>query len=84
MTDEAYFSLGDLERSVRIVETAPPWYQAVNILTQIWIWSEFLTMLFNKKRRAIHDFMAGTVVIKGRQANLAMESGALSAPRAYR
>jgi uncharacterized RDD family membrane protein YckC len=84
MTDEAYFSLGYLERSVRIVETAPPWYQAVNILTQIWVWSEFLTMLFNKKRRAIHDFIAGTVVIKGRQANLSVESGALSAPRAYR
>src|SRR5262245_12337481 len=64
MTDEEYFSVGYLERSVRLVEAAPPWYQMVNILTQIWVWSEFVTMLFNRKRRAIHDFMAGTVVIR--------------------
>jgi len=36
----------------------------VNILMQVWIWGEFLTMLFNKKRRAVHDFMAGTVVVR--------------------
>ncbi|MCP5282729.1 MAG: RDD family protein [Rhodoferax sp.] len=29
----------------------------------IWAWSEFLTMMFNKRRRAIHDFIAGTVVV---------------------
>jgi uncharacterized RDD family membrane protein YckC len=33
---------------------------------QIWIWGEFVTMLFNKKRRAVHDYMAGTVVIMHR------------------
>jgi uncharacterized RDD family membrane protein YckC len=83
MTDEEYFSLAYLARATRMVELAPPWYQTVNILMQVWIWSEFLTMLFNRKRRAIHDFMAGTVVIKGRQANLAMKSDALSTSRAY-
>jgi uncharacterized RDD family membrane protein YckC len=30
----------------------------------IWAIIELLTMLFNKKRRAIHDYIAGTVVIK--------------------
>jgi len=30
----------------------------------IWYVSEFITMLFNKKRRAIHDFIAGTVVVR--------------------
>jgi uncharacterized RDD family membrane protein YckC len=65
MTDEEYFSLAYIERAGRMVELAPPWYQTVNLFMQIWIWSEFLTMLFNKKRRAIHDFMAGTVVVKG-------------------
>jgi len=64
MTDDEYFSLAYLARAQRLVELAPPWYQPVNILLQIWVWSEFITMLFNKKRRAIHDFMAGTVVIR--------------------
>lgn len=64
MTDDLYFSLGYLARSQKLVEMAPPWYSMVIILTQIWIWGEFFTMLFNKKRRAVHDFIAGTVVIK--------------------
>ncbi|MFP5224870.1 MAG: RDD family protein [Actinomycetota bacterium] len=29
-----------------------------------WAWSEVVVMLFNRKRRAIHDFIAGTVVIR--------------------
>jgi len=29
----------------------------------IWSWSEVVVMLFNAKRRALHDFIAGTVVI---------------------
>jgi len=28
-----------------------------------WFWAEVVTMLFNKKRRAVHDFIAGSVVI---------------------
>jgi len=30
----------------------------------IWFYAEILTCLTNKKRRAIHDFIAGTVVVK--------------------
>ncbi len=29
----------------------------------IWIWSEIIVLLFNEKKRALHDFIAGTVVI---------------------
>ena len=63
MSDELYFSLGYIERSKKIVELSPSWYQWVSILIQVWVWSEFISMLFNKKRRAIHDFIAGTVVV---------------------
>jgi uncharacterized RDD family membrane protein YckC len=82
MTDEEYFSFGYMARATRMVEMAPPWYQVVNILMQIWIWSEFITMLFNKKRRAIHDFMAGTVVLKGRRSNPSMQPTGQEAPAA--
>ncbi|TMF06308.1 MAG: hypothetical protein E6I52_00640 [Chloroflexi bacterium] len=64
MTDAEYFSLAYMTRAERMVMIAPFWYQIVNVLTHVWIWSEFITMLFNKKRRAIHDFMAGTIVIQ--------------------
>jgi uncharacterized RDD family membrane protein YckC len=33
-------------------------------LSNIWIWSEMVVLLFNKRKRAIHDFIAGTVVLK--------------------
>lgn len=33
-------------------------------LSQVWIWSEVVVMLLNRKRRALHDFIAGTVVIR--------------------
>jgi uncharacterized RDD family membrane protein YckC len=64
MSDETYFSLGYLARSQELVRTAPGWYGMVSILMQVWIWGEFVTMLFNRKRRAVHDFMAGTVVVR--------------------
>ena len=30
------------------------------------MWSEFIVMMTNDKRRALHDFIAGTVVIQVR------------------
>lgn len=31
--------------------------------SEAWMWSEVVVMLFNRKRRALHDFIAGTVVV---------------------
>jgi uncharacterized RDD family membrane protein YckC len=36
----------------------------ITTLSNIWIWSEVIVLLFNKRKRAIHDFIAGTVIIK--------------------
>ena len=33
---------------------------------QIWIWGELIVLLSNRQRRALHDFIAGTVVIRKR------------------
>jgi len=41
----------------------PPHYEQFEPYLGIWFWSEFATMLLNPRRRAIHDYMAGTVVI---------------------
>lgn len=64
MSDDLYFSLSYMNRAQKIVELAPSWYGFLTILINIWIWGEFVTMLFNKKRRAVHDFIARTVVVK--------------------
>ena len=66
------FSIPDLEyaalthktRVMRFRELAPVWYQPVEIAGSVWVGSEFVVLLTNRKRRAIHDFMAGTVVIR--------------------
>jgi uncharacterized RDD family membrane protein YckC len=46
----------------------PSWEPYERVLLQIWIWSELIVMLTNKRRRALHDFIAGTVVIRRRFA----------------
>jgi uncharacterized RDD family membrane protein YckC len=63
ITDEAYFSLSFVQRQLYLVRLAPFWYQPVDVVEQVWIWSEFIVLLTNRKRRALHDFIAGTIVI---------------------
>lgn len=64
MTDSEYLSMSYIERNNRILQLAPVWYQPTVILLNIWTWSEFIVILTNKKRRALLDFMAGTVVVR--------------------
>jgi uncharacterized RDD family membrane protein YckC len=49
--------------------------------TNIWTWGEFIVLLTNKRRRALHDYIAGTVVVRkqylkeiGRDMNNEIES----------
>jgi uncharacterized RDD family membrane protein YckC len=79
MTDSEYISLGYLDRARRMAELAPSWYGPTNILLQIWIWSEFVVMMTNRKRRALHDFFAGTVVIRREISPPAQDMSAESA-----
>ena len=48
----------------RLLVEHNPLFGTHDALQQAWMWSELLVLLFNKKRRALHDFIAGTVVIK--------------------
>jgi uncharacterized RDD family membrane protein YckC len=41
----------------------PDWVHWADIAGQAWLWSELAVLLTNDKRRALHDFLAGTVVI---------------------
>ena len=70
---EGYASVGWMERAQMVMAHAPAWYATFSILQQVWIWSEVVVVLFNKRKRALHDFIAGTVVI---QKNFAEQSPA--------
>lgn len=58
-----YLSLSWLDRSEYIGPLYPAWYKMVVICSNVWILSEFFVLLFNKRKRAIHDFIAGTIVV---------------------
>jgi uncharacterized RDD family membrane protein YckC len=41
----------------------PKMLETLDNLSLAWVMSEFVTMFFNKRRRALHDYLAGTVVV---------------------
>lgn len=54
-----------MTRTERLMKYEPAWLAWANPAAQIWGLSEVVVMLFNKQRRALHDFVAGTVVTRG-------------------
>lgn len=69
-----YESLARAERASRLACLNPvaDW---VDHAYDVWFWGEVIVLLFNRKKRALHDFMAGTVVIhKGSPCPAAMMS----------
>lgn len=68
ISPEDYRHLSFRARSQRITELSRPW-RWINWLSDVWSWSEVVVILFNKKRRALHDFVAGTVVVRVQKVN---------------
>lgn len=64
ISDAEYLPLSFLEQSAVLFALAPEWFTPVHRLLGLWGWSEFIVMLFNRRRRALHDFMAGTIVVR--------------------
>lgn len=60
---EQYLSAGWTERTEYAASLFPAWHAIVSIASAIWGWSEVIVLLLNERRRALHDFIAGTVVI---------------------
>jgi uncharacterized RDD family membrane protein YckC len=75
LTDAEYFSVLTVrERTQLIMSAVPSWFEPMRLVLIIWVQSEFIVMLTNKKRRAIHDFIAGTLVIKDPQRSVCLSS----------
>lgn len=58
-----YDALGFEGKMLMMDEATPSWSRVTDLLYLIWIGSELVVLLLNEKRRALHDFIAGTVVI---------------------
>jgi len=63
ITDSEYHALIWSDRIERLMAFGPSWLRAAQHLQTAWTWSELLVLLTNRKKRALHDFIAGTVVI---------------------
>ena len=62
ITNAEYYGVGWMQRATNLQAHQPAWLAWTFVAGQIWVWSEVVVMLFNKRRRALHDFIAGTVV----------------------
>ena len=59
----AYLSAGYVERMALVVPLYPEFSKYTTPVGDLWYWSEMIVLLLNKRKRALHDFIAGTVVI---------------------
>jgi uncharacterized RDD family membrane protein YckC len=71
ITDSAYYGLGWIDRESALRALEPASLSWNTMAAQIWMWSELVVMLLNKRRRALHDFIAGTVVLADVKADIA-------------
>ena len=69
-TGPEWSSMGWSEQSAELARRDPT-LTALTWVSQGWFWSELVVLLFNEQRRALHDFIAGTVVIKVRRISAA-------------
>jgi uncharacterized RDD family membrane protein YckC len=65
LSDAEYFAAPSfMERSELVASAQPAWSRPFTVAFNVWTWGELIVLLTNKKRRALHDFIAGTVVVR--------------------
>lgn len=62
--DGVYQSLSWLQQTQYLMSFEPGAYRLNLWLNNIWVYGELIVLLTNKRKRAVHDFMAGTVIVK--------------------
>ncbi len=63
--DEPYFdSLSWMQKSQYLMSLSPILFSIYIWSSNIWVYGELIVLLTNKRKRAAHDFIAGTVIIK--------------------
>lgn len=62
--DETFKSLGWLKRQEYLMSFSPILFKIHSWINNIWIYGELIVLLTNKRKRALHDFIANTVIVK--------------------
>jgi uncharacterized RDD family membrane protein YckC len=74
MGEQEFSTLTYTQLSAKLVGLAPFWYKPLDWIFEIWFWGELIVLLFNKRKRALHDYIAGTVVIKKKYKHIAEQA----------
>ena len=74
ISDADFYGVGWMQRAQNLHAHEPSWLSWTEVADQIWIWSEVVVMLFNKRRRVLHDFIAGTVVTAEQRISDALDA----------
>ncbi|GEL11803.1 hypothetical protein FGL01_25420 [Flavobacterium glycines] len=62
--ETVFNSLGWLKQTEYLMSLAAIPFMVHAWTSNIWIYSEFFVLLTNKRKRAVHDFIAGTVIVR--------------------
>ncbi|HLP19632.1 MAG TPA: RDD family protein, partial [Chitinophagales bacterium] len=62
--DEVFKSLSWFKQQEYLMQLTPMGFKLFSWANNVWIWSEFIVLLTNPRRRAIHDFIAGTIIVR--------------------
>jgi uncharacterized RDD family membrane protein YckC len=63
ISDDIFFNVSFWKRSDFIDSLGTHWWDTI---LAVWFFSEFIVLQTNDRKRAVHDFIAGTVVINAR------------------
>ena len=61
---EYYKNLGWIHKQQYLFALTPILYNIYSWTSNVWDYSELFVLLFNKRKRALHDFIADTVIVK--------------------
>ncbi len=70
---DTYAELGWIDRTKYLMTLVPLGFTLQSWMSNVWIYSELIVLLTNKQRRAIHDFVAGTVIVQTKYIKLVRE-----------
>jgi hypothetical protein len=79
ISDADYYVPGWLDRTKNLLAHYPNWLSWTSTASSIWAWSELIVMLCNQRRRSLHDFIAGTIVVADNRVSTP-NTGTLESP----
>ena len=64
--DATFQNLSWIKQTQYLMSLSPVLFSIYTWLSNIWSWSELIVLLTNPRKRALHDYIAGTVIVKKR------------------